>query len=116
MACDLADAPDRRFRGKQIQNLQGAAHRRCADATISFRHRSSMWNKYVALLPGRGLTVAGTPRLFFIGKGTLTTQPSIREIFDARSVAVVGASSRAGNLATRIVQNLITLGIRGTST
>ena len=46
----------------------------------------------------------------FLGrKDTITSQPSIREIFDAQSVAVVGASSRPGNLASRIVQNLIRL-------
>ena len=43
----------------------------------------------------------------------VTNQPSIREVFDARSVAVVGASSRPGNLASRIVQNLITLEYSG---
>lgn len=53
--------------------------------------------------------MAAAFRTQFSGGGTPTIQPTISEIFDARSVAVVGASSRAGNLATRIVQNLLTL-------
>jgi acyl-CoA synthetase (NDP forming) len=49
----------------------------------------------------------------FHREGSRTSKPPIGEIFESRSVAVIGASSRAGNLASRIVQNLITLEFGG---
>jgi acetyltransferase len=39
---------------------------------------------------------------------------AISEIFEAKRVAVVGASSKPGNLARRIVDNLLSLGFEGT--
>jgi acetyltransferase len=42
------------------------------------------------------------------------TKSSINEIFEAKRVAVIGASSKPGNLARRIVDNLLTLGFKGT--
>jgi acyl-CoA synthetase (NDP forming) len=38
---------------------------------------------------------------------------SIDGVFEAKRVAVVGASSKPGNLARRIVSNLLTLGFDG---
>jgi acetate---CoA ligase (ADP-forming) len=40
-------------------------------------------------------------------------KPSISGVFEAKRVAVVGASSKPGNLARRIVSNLLTLGFDG---
>lgn len=41
------------------------------------------------------------------------TKPSISEVFGAKRVAVIGASSRSGNLARRIVNNILSLGFTG---
>lgn len=40
-------------------------------------------------------------------------KPPISDVFGAKSVAVIGASSKPGNLARRIVNNLLTLGFTG---
>jgi acetyltransferase len=42
------------------------------------------------------------------------TKASINGIFEAKRVAVIGASSKPGNLARRIVDNILTLGFKGT--
>lgn len=40
-------------------------------------------------------------------------EPSISSVFEAKHVAVIGASSKPGNLARRIVNNILTLGFEG---